>query len=103
VLVGPANLAVVKAGLLDPGRPHHLHRRHAGQPGRRVRAQDRRQQQQAVPANLNGLVDAGVLGGGEPPIVAALAGASRHSGGISPPSQAGATTARASQAARRSR
>jgi hypothetical protein len=76
VLVAPANLAVVKVELLDPSRPQHLHRLHAGQPCRRVRAIDRRQQQQAVPTNLNGLVDAGVLGLGQPPIVAALAVAS---------------------------
>jgi hypothetical protein len=62
VLVAPANLAVVKVELLDPGRPQDLHRLHAGQPCRRVRRGDRFQQQVAVPANRNGPLGAGLLG-----------------------------------------
>jgi hypothetical protein len=77
LLVAPAHLATVAVELLDPGRPQDLHRLHAGQPDGRVRGMDHFQQPVAVPANLNGPFDAGVLGGGQPPIIAALAVASR--------------------------
>jgi hypothetical protein len=61
-LVAPAHLAVVEVQLLDPGRAQHLHRLQVGQPRRRVRGGDRLQQHHAVPPNLNGLVEAGLLG-----------------------------------------
>ena len=77
LLVPPAHLAVVKVELLDPGRPQDLHRLHAGQRRWRVRGMDRFQQPVAVPTNLNGPFDASLLGLGQPPIIAALAVASR--------------------------
>ena len=76
LLVPPAHLATVKGELLDPGCPQDLHRLHAGQPRRRVRGMDRFQQPVAVPTNLDGPFDAGLLGLGQPPIIAALAVAS---------------------------
>lgn len=72
LLVPPAHLAAVAVELLDPGRPQYLHRLQVGQPRRRVRAVDRLQQHQAVPANLNGPLGAGLLGLGQPPVVTAL-------------------------------
>jgi len=75
--VPPAHLATVAVELLDPGRPQDLHRLHAGQLRWRVRGMDRFQQPVAVPANLNGPFDASLLGLGQPPIIAALAVASR--------------------------
>jgi hypothetical protein len=77
LLVPPAHLATVAVELLDPGRPQDLHRLHAGQRRWRVQVLDRFQQPVAVPTNLNGPFDASLLGGGQPPIIAALAVASR--------------------------
>ena len=75
LLVAPAHLAAVAVAveLLDPGRPQHLHRFQVSQRCRRVRAVDRFQQKVAVPANLNSQRSSGLLGLGQPPVVAALA------------------------------
>jgi hypothetical protein len=71
--IPPAYLAAVEVQLLDPGRPQHLPPPPPRPAPLARRGGDRFQQHQAVLADLDGLVDPGVLGLGQPPVVAALA------------------------------